>query len=444
MTQILIIGAGPTGLTLAIELLRRNVEVRIVDVANEYFKGSRGKGIQPRSLEMLDFMGIADEVMASGTLYPYIKLHLGPFGIKAWSLGTRHAATEDRPFPNLIMLEQWRTEEILRAKVASLGGKVELGAGIKALHQNEKHVTVTLTNGEAVVADYVAACDGGRSTTRGLLGLRLIGASVDEGVSVVADVEMPDLDRKFWHAYPLRRGGMHSLAPLPGGQLFQLQAPAAIAADSLERGIQRLTGKRVNRVVWQSNYRHQTRMLDQYRVGRVLIAGDAAHVHPPSGGQGLNTGLQDACNLGWKLVSAIRTGDASILDSYEAERLPVAASVLDMTKALHTSVSKSRGDRTNQLGLSYNDGRLSTGVTVGDLKPGDRVPDQRLADGSRLFETMRHGGATQLMRPDLNHVLIRPDGYVAEVTAKSVRSYHGHEVVQVEAAREKQPIPKES
>jgi len=435
MTQVLIVGAGATGLTLAIELLRRNVNIRIVDVANEYFGGSRGKGIQPRSLELLDMIGLADEVMASGTLYPYIKLHFGPFGIKAWSLGTRHAATEDRPFPNLMMLAQWRTEEILRAKVVSLGGKVELSAGIKTLDQNCNSVTAMLTNGETVIADYVAACDGGRSTTRGLLGLKLIGASVDEGASVVADVEVPDLDREFWHAYPMRRGGMHSLAPLPGGELFQLQAPASIATDGLERGIERLTGKAVGRVLWQSNYRHQTRMVDRYRVGRVLLAGDAAHLHPPSGAQGLNTGLQDAWNLGWKLVSAIRTGDSSILDSYEAERLPVAAAVLDITKTLHTSVSKSRGDRTNQLGLSYNGSPLATGMSVGDLKPGDRAPDRRLTDGSRLFEAMRHGGAVQLMRPDRNHVLIRPDGYVAEFTKEVVRSYYGHNVVQVEAAR---------
>lgn len=435
MAQVLIVGAGATGLTLALELLRRNVEVRIVDVATEYFLGSRGKGIQPRSLELFDMMGIADEVMASGTLYPFIKLHFGPIGIKAWSLGTHHAATEDRPFPNLMMVAQWRTEEILRAKVFALGGRVELGAGIKTLTQNDTQVTVTLTNGETVTADYVAACDGGRSKTRGLLGLELFGSTVDDKTSIVADLEMEGLDRNFWHAYPLRRGGAHSLAPLPGGKLFQLQAPEKIAEKGLEKGVEQLTGKKVKRVAWQSHYRHQTRMVDRYAVGRVFLAGDAAHLHPPSGGQGLNTGVQDACNLGWKLVSAIKTGDPSILDTYEAERLPVAAAVLDLTRELHLTVSKSRGDLTNQLGLSYNGGPLAQGTAVGDIKPGDRAPDQRLADGRRLFEAMRHGGATQIMRSDRNHILVRPDGYIAEITSKEVPLYHGHEVVQVEAAR---------
>eukprot|EP01030_Chromulinospumella_sphaerica_P011279 gene11279-11082_t len=423
-------------MTLAIELLRRGVPVRIVDVATDYFAGSRGKGIQPRSLELLDMAGLASEVVNSSVLYPFIKLHFGPIGIRAWSLGTRHAPTEDRPFPNLVMLEQWRTEEILRSKVVALGGRIELGVGIEALAQTERQVAVTLTSGEAVTADYVAACDGGRSRTRGLLGLELQGAAVDDKASIVADLEIEGLDRAFWHAYPLRRGGIHSLAPLPNSELFQLQAPDRVAAGGLEKGVERLTGRRVRRVAWQSRYRHQARMTDRYRVGRVFIAGDAAHIHPPSGAQGLNTGLQDAFNLGWKLVSAIRTGNPSILETYEAERLPVAAAVLDLTQELHLTVSKSRGDLTNQLGLSYHGGPLAQGLAaVNGLRPGDRVPDQRLADGRRLFEAMRHGTAIQIMRADRNHLLVRPDGYLAEITAAEVSSYHGHEVVPVEAAR---------
>lgn len=161
MTQVLVVGAGATGLTLAIELLRRGIDVRLVDIASEYFAGSRGKGIQPRSLELLDLMGIADDITASGTLYPFLQFHVGPLKLKGWSLGTHETATEDRPFPNLIMLAQWRTEEILRAKVAALGGKVELGVGIQNLTQSDRHVTVTLTTGETVKADYVAARSAG-------------------------------------------------------------------------------------------------------------------------------------------------------------------------------------------------------------------------------------------------------------------------------------------
>jgi len=435
MTQVLIVGAGATGLTLAIELLRRAIAVRIVDIADEYFRGSRGKGVQPRSIELLDMAGLADDIMASGTLYPFIKLHFGPIAMKAWSLGTHLPPSEDRPYPNLMMLAQWRTEEILRSRVEALGGKIELGAGIEALAQTSIDVKVTLTTGEVVTSEFVAACDGGRSATRRLLGLKLLGSSVDTKMSVVADLEMEGLDREFWHAYPLRRGGLHSLAPLPGGELFQLQAPESIAAQGLEAGVARMTGKKVRRVVWQSRYGHQTRMVDRYRVGRVFIAGDAAHVHPPSGAQGLNTGVQDAFNLGWKLVSAIRTRDDAILDTYEAERMPVAAAMLDLTREMHSTVSKSRGDLTNQLGLSYRGGPLAMGPALGPLNPGDRIPDQRLADGRRLYEAMRHGGATQIMRADGDHILVRPDGYIAELGRSEIASYHGHDVVHVPAIR---------
>lgn len=431
MPQVMIIGAGATGLTLAIELLRRGVEVRIVDIAEQYFGGSRGKGIQPRTLELLDMAGLADEVMSSATLYPFIKLHFGLIGIRAWSLGSRYPASEDRPFPNLMMLAQSHTERILRARVEALGGRVELGTGIEALSQSGGDVKVTLTTGEVVTAEYVVACDGGRSTTRRLLGLKLLGSSVDTKTSIVADLEIDNLDPEFWHAYPLWRGGLHSLAPLPGGELFQLQAPESIAANGLEAGVARMCGERVRKVVWQSRYAHQTRMVDRYRVGRVFIAGDAAHIHPPSGAQGLNTGMQDAFNLGWKLVSAIRTRDPAILDSYEAERLPVAAAMLDLTSKLHTTVSKSRGDLTNQLGLSYAGGPLAKGLAREGLSAGDRMPDQRLADGRRLYKAMRHGGATRIMRATGDHILIRPDGYIAEFGGAETATYFGHDVHEV-------------
>ncbi len=434
MSQVLIVGAGATGLTLAIELLRRNIPVRLIDLSTEPFSGSRGKGIQPRSLEILDMMGIVDVILESSTLYPFLKIHLGPITFKAGSLGTHHAPTEDRPHPNLVMVAQWRTEEILRAQLASLGGHIERGLGLESLHQNDHEVVVTLTTKEHVKADYVVGCDGGRSATRNALGVTLYGNTLDDKTSIVADLEVEGLDREFWHAWPLRRGGLRSLAPLPGGTLFQLQAPEGIAINGVERGVERLTGKRVTRVGWQSRYQHQTRMVDRYRVGRVLLGGDAAHIHPPSGGQGLNTGLQDAWNLGWKLAAAIRTGDQAILDTYEAERLPIAAAMLDMTKTLHVRNSFQRGELTNQLGVGYRNSSLAHGASTGEIFPGDRMPDQRLADGRRLFEVMRHGGATQVMRPKRDHILVRPDGYVAEIVDKEITNYFGYGVVQVEAA----------
>jgi hypothetical protein len=166
-------------------------------------------------------------------------------------------------------------------------------------------------------------------------------------------------------------------------------------------------------------------MVDRYRVGRVLLAGDAAHVHPPAGGQGLNTGVQDAYNLGWKLAHVARGGPDSLLDTYEAERLPIAAAVLGLSKRLHQTRSIKRGDATNQLALHYRTSPLSSGVTLGSLHPGDRMPDARLEDGSRLLDHMRGHHATELVLPEGPRILIRPDGYIAHIGSTHFAEYAG-------------------
>jgi hypothetical protein len=145
------------------------------------------------------------------------------------------------------------------------------------------------------------------------------------------------------------------------------------------------------------------------------LAGDATHVHPPAGGQGLNTGVQDAYNLGWKLAYVLRGGPDSLLDSYETERLPIAASVLGLSKKLHQTRSLKRGDLTDQLGLNYRGSPLASGAPLGDLHPGDRMPDRRLGDGARLFDHLRGPHATELLADQGMRILIRPDGYVAHI-----------------------------
>jgi hypothetical protein len=175
-------------------------------------------------------------------------------------------------------------------------------------------------------------------------------------------------------------------------------------------------------------------MVDRYRVGRAFLAGDAAHVHPPAGGQGLNTGVQDAYNLGWKLAHAAHGGPDSLLDSYEAERLPVAAAVLGLTKRLHQIQSIKRGDATNQLLLHYRKSPLSSGTTLGSLHPGDRMPDARLSDGSRLFDHLRGRQATELVTPGGARILIRPDGYIAHIGSTHFAEYAGEATRQIRGA----------
>ena len=428
MTQVLIVGAGPTGLLLAIELRRRGQEVRLIDAASAPFIGSRGKGVQPRTLEIFDLLGLAEKAAEVSSLYPFLKVHLGPMSFKVGSLGTHHLPSEGRPHPNLRMISQRQTEEVLRTHLESLMGKVEYGVGLATFEQTASSVRASLTNGEVVHALYLVGCDGGRSTTRKVAGLELSGETLDRKTMIVADLEVEGLDREFWHVWPINSGGPLTLCPLPGSSLFQLQAPERIAQGNLEHNIARVTGKRVTRLVWQSQFHHQIRMVDRYRVGRVFLAGDAAHIHPPSGGQGLNTGIQDAWNLGWKLAWALRTGEDQHLDSYEQERLPTAAAMLDMTKTLHVKVSRQRGDLTNQLSLNYPDSPLSLGAPVGSVAPGDRVPDRRLADGSRLYDHLRHVGATQLSRRDGQRLLVRPDSYVASIGTEMVKTYAGEPV----------------
>jgi 2-polyprenyl-6-methoxyphenol hydroxylase-like FAD-dependent oxidoreductase len=430
--EVLISGAGPTGLTLGIELARRGISFRLVEAAKTPHTGSRGKGLQPRTLEIFEDLGVIEAVLAAGGLYPRLRVHAGPFSWRGGSLGSSKAATVDVPYPNLWMVPQARTEEILRNRLGEMGGSVEFGVGLTGFTQRDDEVEVVLSNGEMVRAGYLIGCDGARSLVRKTLGLELVGESLGNKATLVADVEVGGLDLTDWHIWALNKGGPLGLCPLPGAGVFQLTAPAEVEGR-IEVVVQKQTRHEVSRVIWSSTYRPQVRMVERYRVGRVLLAGDAAHVHPPTGGQGLNTGVQDAYNLGWKLAHVIQGGPQSLLDSYEAERLPIAAAVLGLSKRLHQTRSIKRGDATNQLALHYRASLLSEGRPLGSLHPGDRMPDARLADGSRLFESLRGIHATEVITPAGMRILVRPDGYIARVATSSLGEYAGEKVRPVEA-----------
>lgn len=394
-TEVLIAGAGPTGLTLACELARRAVSFRLVEAASHPSDGSRGKGLQPRTLEVFDDLGIVHDVLASGAPYPRAKVHFGPLAVRLWRLARPRAATSDTPYPNLWMVPQGRTEEILRARLEALGGEAEFGVALSAFEQDADAVRVTLarTDGqtEHVNARFLVGCDGGHSAVRKSLGLPFVGEALPGQPMVIADVELEGLDRDDWHVWPLGKGHALALCPLPGTTRHQLAGPLSMAAsvtevdqDTVRRMVAEGTGGRVHvtRAAWMSVYRPHVRMVDRYRVGRVFLAGDAAHVHPPAGGQGLNTGVQDAYNLGWKVARVLAGAPDRLLDTYEAERLPVAAGVLGLSKRLQLSPAARRGKQVQQLSLHYRESALArdTRGVPGRLRAGDRAPDARCLD----------------------------------------------------------------
>jgi len=431
-TRVIIVGAGPTGLTLGIELARRSIAFRLIDAAEGPFRGSRGKGIQPRTLEVFEDLGVIGAILQAGMAYPRFRVHIGPLSLRLGPMGGRKQATEGVPYPNLWLVPQYRTEEILRERLGQLGGQVEFGTAFERVEADDRSVRVHLSTGEVVTAEYLIGCDGD-SAVRKAVGFALRGETLATESASVADVEVEGLDHTHWHVWPFAKGGSIALCPLPDASLFQMMSPRE-PAEGIDSVIQRVAGRRVSRVAWSSMYRPAVRMVDHLRMGRVFLAGDAAHIHPPTGGQGLNTGVQDAYNLGWKLAHVLRGGPESLLDTYEAERLPVAAAVLGLSEKIYRTRALKRGDATNQLRLHYRTSALSSGKPLGRLNAGDRMPDVRLADGTRLFEQMRGTHATEFVMRDGTRILIRPDGYIASIGTTPATSYAGEPIHRVDGS----------
>ncbi len=403
--DVLVVGAGPTGLALGVDLARRGAAPLVVEQENRPFIGSRGKGIQPRTMEVLEDLGVIDAVRAAGGPYP-----VGVF----WRDGQRQGEqrlfdtsepTETNPYPGPWMVPQWRTQEILCERFRALGGSVAFGRELVGLAQNASGVTASFASGPDLRARYLVAADGGRSTVRRLLGIGMTGETIDPNPTLVADVCIPALDRDNWHLFPPRDAtdGYLAICPLPHSEEFQLMAQFAEGASvdlSLD-GISRLVAARshlsrddVIAVRWASDFRPRAALADRFRSGRVFLAGDAAHVHSPAGGQGLNTSIQDAYNLGWKLETVLRGGaedEDGLLDSYEEERRPIAAAMLGLTTRVHRGEVR-RGKATEQLDIGYRDSSLSVdtrhGVPAEALHAGSRAPDVRLG-AVRLFDAFR-------------------------------------------------------
>jgi 2-polyprenyl-6-methoxyphenol hydroxylase-like FAD-dependent oxidoreductase len=459
-TDVIVVGAGPTGLMLATELALAGVSCRLLERRAEQPNLTRAFAVHARTLELLDARGLADDLLQRGT--PVREVRPAPGAVV--SLGQLHSR-----FPMVLIAPQSATEQVLEARARSLGVEVVRGAEVVGLRQDADRVVVELADGSTEVASYVVGTDGAHSTVRGLVGVDFVGRQYETHI-MLADVRLtrPPEEAIFGSAgkdgavvvVPFGDGWFRAIAWDRRREQVPLDVPLPIEEmrDAFNRIIGTDFGMGEQR--WSSRFLSERRQARRYRVGRVFLAGDAAHVHSPLGGQGMNTGIQDAMNLGWKLAAAVR-GQAPdfLLASYEEERHPVGAQVLTLTDRFNRLVlgrsAIRRALRTLVLRVlvrvrPVRDRLIGRLTGLGIAYPprtrhahpwtGRRVPDLE-CDGGRLYELLREGtfllvdatgageaagvggGAADRVRvvrcrrpaaaglPAV--VLVRPDGYVA-------------------------------
>ncbi|MDB1087683.1 FAD-dependent monooxygenase [Streptomyces sp. ACA25] len=409
MHAVVIAGAGPTGLALACGLLAAGVPARLVDRATGPAGTSRALGLQPRGAEVLDRTGALGDLPQRSRPIGQVRAHVNGTLMARLDVG-RGTKLVRKPG---LLVSQAEIEAGLRHRLEKLGGQVEWGRELTGADQDEKGVTVRLADSPPLRADWLVGCDGAHSRVRKAAGIGFPGVPVVERF-LLADVRVtlpiPRDAVSVW----LRGDQLLAAFPLPGTDVWRLMAPAAQQADNGPAAtsdvLDTLTGLlreharvpfRTAEPLWTSTFRIHRRLATRYRQGRVLLAGDSAHIHSPVGGQGMNTGLGDAENLAWKLaLVAAGRADHALLDTYEAERRPLAQDVLETTSAMtrmivgesplarvfrdrvgvplmnRPVVQRAIWNQASQLGISYRGGPLAGRSLPGRRpRPGDRVPD---------------------------------------------------------------------
>jgi len=334
--DVVVVGAGPTGLVAACDLLAAGVSVRVVDRAAGPAVTSRALGLQPRGVEVVDRLGALGKLPERFIGIRRVVVHVNGEPVVTLGMNTRTTLVTK---PNMLM-SQAAVEGALRERFAELGGVVEWGVEFAGADQDELGVTVRLGDGGSIRAGWVVGCDGAHSAVRKNSGIGFPGVPLGERF-LLADVraELP-LARDGVSVW-LRGEELFAAFPLPGDDLWRLMtsASADVADNGVLPAMSRALAERaglpdvaIGRVEWTSVFRFHRRLADTYRTGRVLLAGDAAHIHSPFGGQGMNTGMGDAENLAWKLALVVAGRAAeSLLDTYQAERRPIAEEVLKST-----------------------------------------------------------------------------------------------------------------
>ncbi|MFI6466195.1 FAD-dependent monooxygenase [Streptomyces sp. NPDC050538] len=482
--DVLIVGAGPTGLALAAQLSVYGTTFRIVDRSVDRAHESRALAIQPRTLEALAGFGVTDELVIRGNPAMQLRMHL-PGRVVRMPLFDIGLA--DTAYPFLLFLSQAETESVLAQHLAGRDVAVERGTELVGLERTGSSVTCRLRRGdgseEAVEATYVVGCDGAHSTVRAQAGIGFEGYAYPQ-TFLLADLEVDGLEPGAVHTY-MTGSGMLFFFPLGSPATWRMLAmrpPGAPDTEVKLKVLQEIADRNtadglvLRAPVWMTGFRLHNRGAAHYRSGPFFLAGDAAHIHSPAGAQGMNTGIQDALNLGWKLALVCRgRAPGELLDTYEAERAPVGRSVLRFTDRAFTVATsgnpvirfartwlaprlvplavRARGPRgrvfrtVSQLGIHY---RRSPASAAGSRPPrkgpraGDRLPDlprglqartagpgwhlllagpPHLWSDGRLAAVLAgradvltvHRLGEQSPWPGVTHGLVRPDGYLGHV-----------------------------
>jgi 2-polyprenyl-6-methoxyphenol hydroxylase-like FAD-dependent oxidoreductase len=461
VTEVLVAGAGPTGLMLAGDLARAGVDCTVLERRAEESNLTRAFAVHARTLEMLDARGLADDLVTTGARVGALRV-FGKLEVDLSRLPTR--------FPYVLVTPQYNTERVLEAYASAYGAQIVRGAEVVGLRQDSDGVEleVRYEDGTLVTrrAMYAIGADGVGSTVRQALALPFPGHSAVQSV-MLADVRLSEAPEEVL-TVNAAGDGFAFLAPFGDGwyrviawdRRRQLPDDAPVELEEVRDITQRVLGTDfgMHDARWMSRFHSDERQVAKYQVGRVFLAGDAAHVHSPAGGQGMNTGLQDAANLGWKLAAAVHGwAPAGLLDSYHTERYPIGRAVLRGSGALlRLALAQSQATRAARWLLANVVGRFGSppalvsravsGIGIAYATPrgehrlvGRRASDIRLAPGkagkARLYEILR-GGRFVLLTPAGAHasierrwtdrvdsatpadatlpiVLVRPDGYVA-------------------------------
>ncbi|GAV99129.1 protein [Lentinula edodes] len=390
---VLIVGAGPVGSVLALTLLKNRIPVRIIDKAGPQI-GQKGAGIQPRTLEMHHFLGTLPDFLSVAQSMPPCTIYKIPGGteiLKTFELNPHEEPKPDTPYINPMVLGQYRQQSILHRHLKKYGCEVEFHTELRSFEQSDDHVLANIMKKspdgaeipEEIKIPYLVGADGAHSTIRRALGLTFLGDTRDDVSSVIGDIEIKS--KELDHA------------------------KTASGRDELVKTITFVTERNdieFGDLIWMSHYRPNIRMVNKFGEGRVFVAGDAAHVHSPAGGQGTNSGVQDSFNLGWKLALVLKgLSPPSLLNTYTEERLPVIAAMLGKsTNLLNQGKDKpaadeskwKRGTEFKQLGVNYRGSSTLIDETADLTKDLIRSDSYSLASDGVI-----HAGDRAPQAPDL-------------------------------------------